>query len=216
MKLYNYHASSASFRVRMAMGLKGMEFEYVPVRLRWRDGEQEGGAYREINPQGKVPVLVDGKLTIAQSVAIVEYLEEVKPEPALLPRDRPGRARVRSLALFVACEIHPLNNLRVERQLVKELELDDEAMRRWRQHWISVGFDSLETELARDRATGRFCHGDAPTMADCFLVPQVYKSQLDNVALDLARWPTIARIHRACMELPAVASALPVNQPDAG
>lgn len=214
VRLYNFHGSSASFRARIALRLKGIEFEYVPVKLRWKEGEQEGVEYRRMNPQGKVPLLVDGEVSIAQTVAIVEYLEEVKPEPPLLPKDAAGRARVRSLSLFVACEVQPLNNLRVEKHLVDVVGLEEGALREWRRHWITVGFDALEAMLAGPE-TGRFCHGDAPGMADCFLVPQVYNSQRPTVALDLARWPTIERIYRTCLELPEFAGALPMNQPDA-
>jgi maleylacetoacetate isomerase len=214
VRLYNFHGSSASFRARIALRLKGIEFEYVPVKLRWMNGEQEGVEYRRLNPQGKVPLLVDGEVSIAQTVAIVEYLEEVKPEPALLPSDAAGRARVRSLSLFVACEVQPLNNMRVEKHLAEVVGLGDDGLREWRRHWMTVGFDALEAMLAAPE-TGRFCHGDQPGMADCFLVPQVYNSQRTRVALDLERWPTIARIYRTCLELPAFAGALPVNQPDA-
>lgn len=212
MRLFNFHGSSASFRARIALRLKGIEFEYVPVRLRKR--EQDGVEYRRLNPQGKVPLLVDGEVSIAQTVAIVEYLEEVKPEPPLLPRDAAGRARVRSLSLFVACEVQPLNNSRVERHLVEVLGLGREQMVEWRRKWITEGFDALEAMLMGPE-TGRFCHGDTPTMADCFLVPQVFKSQAPGVGLELGRWPTIARVYRTCLELEAFAGALPENQPDA-
>jgi maleylpyruvate isomerase len=214
MRLHNFHASSASFRARVALKLKGIEFEYVPVRLRRGDGEQNGEDYRKLNPQAKVPLLIDGEVSIAQTVAIIEYLEEVKPEPRLLPADAVGRARVRSLSLFVACEVQPLSNLRVEKHLARVVGLDEPQLVAWRRHWISVGFDALEVMLAAPE-TGRFCHGDAPTMADCFLVPQVFNSQRPTVALELGRWPIIERIYRTCLELEAFASALPENQPDA-
>jgi maleylacetoacetate isomerase len=212
VRLFNFHGSSASFRARIALRLKGIEFEYVPVRLRKR--EQEGVEYRRLNPQGKVPLLVDGEVSVSQTVAIVEYLEEVKPEPPLLPRDAAGRARVRSLSLFVACEVQPLNNSRVERHLMKVVGLGEGQMVEWRRKWISEGFDALEAMLAA-KETGRFCHGDEPGMADCFLVPQVFKSQGAGVELELGRWPTIARIYRTCLEREEFAGALPVNQPDA-
>ena len=212
MRLYNWHGSSASFRARIALRLKGIEFEYVPVRLRKR--EQDGVEYRRLNPQGKVPLLVDGEVSIAQTVAIIEYLEEVKPEPPLLPRDAAGRARVRSLSLFVACEVQPLNNSRVERHLMEVVGLGQAQMIEWRRKWIADGFDSLEAMLAGPE-TGRFCHGDTPTMADCFLVPQVFKSQGPGVGLDPARWPTIDRIYRTCLARDEFAGALPDNQPDA-
>ncbi|HEU5059431.1 MAG TPA: maleylacetoacetate isomerase [Kofleriaceae bacterium] len=212
MRLYNWHGSSASFRARIALRLKGIEFEYVPVKLRKR--EQDGVEYRRLNPQGRVPLLVDGEVSIAQTIAIVEYLEEVRPEPPLLPADHAGRARVRSLSLFVACEVQPLNNSRVERHLVKEIGLGDEQMVAWRRKWITEGFDAVETMLSAPE-TGRYCHGDRPGMADCFLVPQVFKALGPGVALDLARWPTIERVYGACLELEAFAGALPGNQPDA-
>lgn len=212
MRLFNFHGSSASFRARIALRLKGIEFEYVPVRL--RKGEQEGVEYRRLNPQGKVPLLVDGEVSVSQTVAIVEYLEEVKPEPPLLPRDAAGRARVRSLSLFVACEVQPLNNVRVERHLMKVVGLGEEQMVEWRRKWITDGFDALEAMLSAPE-TGRFCHGDTPTMADCFLVPQVLKAQAPGVGLDLARWPTIQRIYTTCLGLDEFAGALPGNQPDA-
>ena len=214
MRLFNFHGSSASFRARCALRLKGIDFEYVPVKLRWKEGEQEGVEYRKLNPQAKVPLLVDGEVSIAQTVAIVEYLEEVKPEPRLLPPDPAGRARVRSLSLFVACEVQPLNNLRVEKHLVDVVGLEESRLKDWRRHWISTGFDALEAMLGAPE-TGRFCHGDAPGMADCFLVPQVYNSQRATVGLELARWPTIERIYRGCLDLEAFASSLPMNQPDA-
>ena len=214
VRLYNFHGSSASFRARIALRLKGIEFDYVPVKLRWREGEQEGVEYRRLNPQGKVPLLVDGEVSIAQTVAIVEYLEEVKPTPALLPRDAAGRARVRSLSLFVACEVQPLNNLRVEKHLSQVVGLDEARLREWRRHWITVGFDAVEAMLGA-KETGRFCHGDEPGMADCFLVPQVFNSQRPTVGLELGRWPTIERVYRTCLEQEAFAAALPMNQPDA-
>jgi maleylacetoacetate isomerase len=213
MRLYSSHGSSASFRARIALRLKGIEFEYVPVRLGWKAGEQDGAAYRKLNPQGKVPLLVDGEVSIAQTVAIVEYLEEVKPEPPLMPRDAAGRARVRRLSLIVACEVQPMNNTRVERYLVQVVGLGEEQMKAWRRRWIEEGFDAVEALLG-ERETGRFCHGDEPGMADCFLVPQVLKAEQPGVELELGRWPRIEGIYRRCMELPAFVESLPVNQPD--
>ncbi len=212
MRLYNWHGSSASFRARIALGLKGIDFEYVPVRLRKK--EQDGVEYRRLNPQGKVPLLVDGEVSVAQTVAIVEYLEEVKPEPPLLPRDAAGRARVRSLSLHVACEVQPLNNSAVEGYLARAMGASAEALVAWRQHWIRRGFDAVEAMLG-DPATGRFCHGDQPGMADCFLVPQVYKALQPTAGLELAAWPRIERVYRTCLAHQAFAGALPENQPDA-
>jgi maleylacetoacetate isomerase len=215
VRLYSNWASSASFRVRIGLHLKRLEYEYVPVRLKMEGGDQEGALFSELNPQQKVPLLLDDGVRVAQSLAILEYLDETRPDRPLLPDDAADRARVRSLALWIGCEIQPLNNLRVERHLTSALALAPEAMREWRRHWIAVGFDALEAELGRSRETGQFCHGNAPTLADCFLVPQVANSQRPNVALDLARWPTVERIYRACLELPEVTAALPASQPDA-
>lgn len=214
MKLHNFHSSSASLRVRIALHLKGLAYEYVPVRLAWRDGDQDRPGYRDFNPQANVPVLVDGDVRIQQSLAILEYLEETHPAPPLLPGDPAGRARVRSLALWIACEIQPLNNLRVERFLAQSLAQDDDGLKRWRRQWIDVGFDALERMLSSSPATGRFCHGDRPTMADCCLVPQVRNALRPTVGADLSRWPAIERIHAACLALPEVERALPQHQPD--
>lgn len=214
MKLHNFHSSSASFRIRIALNLKGIDYAYVPVKLGWKDAEHDSETYRRFNPQQKVPVLVDGELSVAQTIAIIEYLEEVAPRPPLLPSSPAGRARVRSLSAFIACEIQPLNNLRVERYLAEQVGLEPGRLRDWRRHWIDLGFDALELELTRGSDTGRFCHGDTPTMADCFLVPQVLNSQRVTVGADLSRWPTIERIYRTALETRAFSDALPKNQPD--
>jgi maleylacetoacetate isomerase len=214
MRLHNFHLSSTSFRVRIALALKGLEYECVPVALRWKDGDQDRVEYQAFNPQANVPVLEDGDARLVQSLAIFEYLDEKYPEPPILPRDPLGRARVRSLALFVACEIQPLNNLRTERFLASAMGASKEALRTWRRHWIATGFDVLERLLAGDPATGKFCHGDSPTIADCSLVPQIANALRPAAGLELGPWPTIARIHRACLELPAFQRALPDHQPD--
>jgi maleylpyruvate isomerase len=214
MRLHNFHLSSTSFRVRIALALKGLDYEYVAVKLAWKDGDHDRPEYRAFNPQANVPVLEDGDARLTQSLAIFEYLEEKYPEPPILPRDPIGRARVRSLALFVACEIQPLNNLRAERFLAASMGADKDALRRWRRHWIQTGFDVIERSLASDPATGTFCHGETPTIADCCLVPQIANALRPAAGLELAPWPTIARIHRACLELPAFQAALPQNQPD--
>ena len=214
LKLYNFHSSSASFRVRIGLHLKGLEYEYIPIKLRWKEGEHKTAAYRELNPQANVPVLVDGTAVIVQSLAIFFYLEHKAPSPPLLPADPLDHARVLSLAQHVACEIQPLNNLRVERYLSGELHLEDPAMRAWRRHWITVGFDALERQLAGDARTGKFCHGDRPGVADCFLVPQIFNARRPTVGLDVAAWPTIARIFDACMREPAFEAAQPTRQPD--
>jgi maleylacetoacetate isomerase len=213
MELHHWHSSSTSFRVRIALALKRCDYESVAVNLGWDDGDQIKPAYKAFNPQANVPVLVDDGARIMQSLAIIEYLEETRPEPPLLPRSPRERARVRSLALFVACEIQPLNNLRAQKQLVAQLATDAAALSRWQLHWCEVGFDALEAQLAASPETGRFCHGDSPTIADCSLVPQVYNSQRPVVGADLAKWPTIARIYQACLALPEFERSLPRNQP---
>lgn len=213
MQLYNWHSSSTSFRVRIALGLKRCPYENVPVDLAWEDSEHEQPAYRALNPQANVPLLVDGGARIMQSLAILEYLEELYPEPPLLPKTAAERARVRSIALFVACEIQPLNNMRSQRQLVAQFGTDDAALSRWQLHWCELGFQTLEAQLSGSPMTGRFCHGDSPTIADCCLVPQVYNSQRPVVGAELTQWPTIRRIYEACLALPEFERALPKNQP---
>lgn len=213
MKLYDYFRSSAAYRVRIALRLKGLDYESVPVHLLRDGGEQLQAGYRAVNPQGLVPSLQDDGATITQSLAIIEYLDEMHPLAPLMPRDALGRARVRSLALAIACDIHPVNNLRILRYLVKEAGLSEEAKNAWYVHWVQEGFCALEAQLAGSPDTGRFCHGDTPTMADCLLVPQVFNAVRFNI--DLAPYPTIARIDATCRELPAFVAAHPSQQPDA-
>jgi maleylacetoacetate isomerase len=213
MKLYNFHSSSTSFRVRIALALKGIAYEYVPVRLAWRDGEHDRPEYKAFNPQGNVPVLVDGEVRIAQSLAICEYLDLVRPERPLFPPDAAGRARVLQLALWVACEIQAVNNLRVERYLTDVLGQDGERIRGWRNHWASVGFDAIERQLA-DGPSGRFCHGDAPTAADCFVVPAVYNALRPVNRMTLEPWPRLRAVYEACLAEPAFVAAMPKHQPD--
>lgn len=213
MKLYTYFRSSAAYRVRIALNLKGIAYESSFVHLVKDGGQQLQDAYRAVNPEKLVPCLQDGDATISQSLAIIEYLDETHPEVPLLPADPLGRARVRSLAQMVACDIHPIDNLRVLRYLVGELKVSEDAKNEWYRHWIREGFAALETRLARDADTGRFCHGDTPGLADCVLVPQVFNARRLNV--DLAPYPTIVRIDAACMALPAFQSAQPSQQPDA-
>jgi maleylpyruvate isomerase len=213
MQFYDYFRSSAAYRVRIAMNLKGV----VPgarTSVHLRMGNQRAQDYLELNPHGLVPALAldDGRV-LTQSVAIIEYLEETHPQPALLPRDAEGRARVRGLALAIACEIHPLDNLRVLNYLINTLGASKEQKDGWYRYWIDVGFEALERQLARDRDTGRFCHGDAPTLADVCLVPQVANAR--RFGIDLAPYPTLTRIDAACRELPAFASAAPERHPDA-
>lgn len=211
MKLYGYFRSSAAFRVRIALNLKGIDYEHASVHL--VRNEQHSEAYRKLNPQQLVPTLEDGPLALTQSLAIVEYLEETHPEPHLLPADPAGRARVRALALSVACDIHPLDNLRVLRRLKKQFGAADAARDDWYRYWIAVGFEAIEATLARDAQTGRFCHGDAPTLADVCLVPQVFNARRYNSPLEA--YPTILRTHDACMALEAFRRAAPQAQPDA-
>jgi len=213
-RFHNWHSSSTSFRVRIALKLKRVAYENMPVNLRWQDSDHDTAAFGAINPQGNVPVLEVGDARLQQSLAILDYLDRVYPDPPLFPGDPLGRGRVWSIALHVACEIQALNNLRVQRHLVNELKVAQDVLTPWQQHWIRVGFDAIEKQLADSPATGRFCHGDTLSVADCCLVPQVYNSQRPVVGLDLARWPTIARVYRACLEHPAVVAALPTNQPE--
>lgn len=213
MKLYTYFRSSAAYRVRIALNLKGLQYEAVPVHLLRGGGEQLQAAYRTVNPAALLPSLeIDDGATLTQSMAIIEYLDETHPAMPLLPADPLGRARVRALALTVACDIHPLGNLRVLKYLVHELKVNDDAKAAWSRHWISEGFAALEAMLANSPSTGRYCHGDTPTLADCCLVPQVFNAL--RFELDMTRFPTIARIHAACSELDAFSDAHPSKQPD--
>jgi len=216
MRLYSYFRSSASFRVRIALALKKLDFEYVAVQL--VKNEQLQPAFRAIAASQLVPALVvddpaDGEATLTQSLAIIEYLDETHPEPPLLPADALGRARVRALALDIACEIHPLDNLRVLRYLQRELKVSDEDKDRWYRHWVETGLDAVERGLAGHPRTGRFCHGDRPGLADCVLVPQIFNAQRMKCRLDHV--PTVMRIFDACMAEPAFVAAQPSACPDA-
>lgn len=213
MKLYTYFRSSAAYRVRIALNLKGLDYEAVPVHLLREGGQHLMDNYLTINPSGLVPALQDDRMTLTQSMAIIEYLDELHPMVPLLPRDAVGRARVRELAQIIACDIHPVNNLRVLRYLVKQLGLSEEAKTDWYRHWVIEGLRSVEAHLARNLGTGRFCHGDTPTIADCFLVPQVFNAQRFDIDVDA--YPTIARINALCVDLPAFKAAHPSQQPDA-
>jgi maleylacetoacetate isomerase/maleylpyruvate isomerase len=210
MKLYTYFRSSAAFRVRIALNLKGLAYEAACVHL--PRGEHRQPAYGALNPQALLPALEDGGHLLTQSLAILEYLEETRPEPALLPTDPPGRARVRSLALLVACEIHPLNNLRVLQHLKRSLAQNDERVNAWYRHWIADGLARLEAHLA-GAGTGRYSHGDAPTLADCCLVPQIFNAQ--RYQCDTAPYPVAMRVFAECMRLDAFERAQPSRQPDA-
>jgi maleylacetoacetate isomerase len=212
MKLYDYFRSSAAYRVRIALNLKGVTPERAFVHL--RRGAQRQDDYLALNPQGLVPSLVtDGGEVLTQSLAIVEWLDETHPTPPLLPVSATERARVRALALAIACDIHPLNNLRVLNYLTGTLGAADAQKNGWYRYWCDVGLEALETRLSREAATGSFCHGEMPTIADICLVPQLANAR--RVDLDLATYPTLLRIEAACMAVPAFADAAPARQPDA-
>ncbi|MER8723047.1 maleylacetoacetate isomerase [Mesorhizobium sp. M1027] len=210
--LHNYYRSSTSYRVRIALEMKGLAYEYVPHHL--RHGEHLDPTYLAVNPQGLVPALVlsDGTL-LTQSLAIIEYLDETTPEPPLLPKDAPGRARVRMLAQMIACDIHPVNNLRVLTSLRTLFGAGNQDVVNWFRHWVNEGFQPLEKILAPSPETKTFCHGDTPGLADICLVAQVTSNA--RFGLDMTPYPTIARINAACMALPAFRKAAPENQIDA-
>jgi maleylacetoacetate isomerase len=212
LKLYSYWRSSAAYRVRIGLNLKGLAYETVPVHLLRDGGEQHGAAFREANPQGLVPVLQHGQRTLRQSVAILEYLDETWPDHPLLPALARDRQRVRAIAQVVACDIHPLNNLRVLQYFDREWHVPQAERDEWVRHWIVEGFTAVEAMLTDHPATGRFCEGDRPTLADCCLVPQVYNAR--RFAVDLSPFPTIARIEAACLKLPEFDAARPERQPD--
>ena len=211
MKLYGYWRSSATYRVRIALHLKQVPFEIVPVNL--LASEQLGSGYREVNPQGLVPTLIDGPHTIHQSLAILEYLEERFPDPPLLPPTAAERARVRALAALIACDVHPLQNTRVGLYLVDVLRASEDERAAWMRHWMAEGLAAFERLVAHHPATGRFCHGDRATMADALLVPQMLNARRVGVALE--GFPTLQRIEAACMELDAFQLGHPTHQPDA-
>jgi maleylacetoacetate isomerase len=217
MKLYSYFRSSASYRVRIALNLKGLDYDIVPVHLLKDGGEQFLPEYRRLNPDALVPALVDDaaeqNAALFQSLAIIEYLEEAYPAPPLMPKSALDRAHVRGIALSIACEIHPLNNLRVLRYLVRNLKVSHDDKDTWYRHWCEQGLAAIETLLARDARTGKFCYGDAPTLADCFLIPQIANAQRTNC--DLSAMPTLLRINENCLALPPFQNAAPEKQPDA-
>ena len=213
MKLYNYFRSSASFRVRIALALKGLDYDYVPVHLLKEGGQQFSAGFKAMNPAALVPVLDDDGTVLTQSLAIIEYLDETRPQLPLLPQEAAGRARVRAIALAIACEIHPLNNLRVLGYLSKTLGVTDEQRNAWYRHWVEAGLEAVEAMLAGDSRTGDCCHGDSPTLADICLVPQIFNAQRFKARLDHV--PTVMRIHEHCLTLPAFAQSAPALQPDA-
>ena len=214
MKLYSYFRSSASYRVRIALNLKGLAYDTVPVHLLKDGGEQFSSDYRKLNADALVPslTLAEGEV-LTQSLAIIEYLDEVYPKPALLPPQPKDRAWVRGLALSIACDIHPIDNLRVLRYLQNEMGVSEENKNRWYRHWVEQGLASVERTLAQDTRVGKFCFGDEPGFADCVLVPQVANGQ--RMQCDLSGMPTILRINEACLQLDAFAKASPAQQPDA-
>jgi maleylacetoacetate isomerase len=211
MKLHTYYRSSAAYRVRIAMALKGLDYDSVFHHL--RRGEQAAEPYRSLNPQKLVPALEGEGAVITQSLAIIEYLEETHPAPPLLPPDPAGRARVRSIALSIACEIHPLNNLRVLRYLRSPLGHDEAAIEEWYRHWVAEGLGALEAQLSRSPQTGAFCHDSMPTIADCCLIPQLYNAR--RFDCDLNPYPTLLGIEERAVALPAFAEAAPERQGDA-
>ena len=211
MKLYNYFRSSASYRVRIALALKGLSYEYVSVHL--AKGEHKQADYAGMAADGLVPLLeLEDGTRLSQSMAIIEYLDDTHPEPALLPADALSRARVRALAQSIACEIHPLNNLRVLKYLVHELKVDEEAKNTWYRHWVRSGLEAFERQLAQ-QPPSTFCWGETPTLADCCLVPQIYNAQRFDTPLD--GLPRTMAVHDACMALPAFQAAQPSACPDA-
>lgn len=212
MKLHNYFRSSTSFRVRIALNLKGLDYDYAAYHL--RHGEHRSDTYLALNPQGLVPTLeLDDGTCIGQSLAIMEYLDETHPEPPLLPGSPTARARIRALAYAIACDIHPVNNMRILKYLADPLGHDADTVTDWFRHWAGIEFETLERRLANEPETGRFCHGDRPTLADICLIPQVVNNRRFDV--DMSPYPTINRIYDACLELDAFQQAMPANQPDA-
>jgi maleylacetoacetate isomerase len=212
-ELYGYFRSSAAFRARIALNLKGIVPELRFVHLLRGGGEQHSADYKAVNPQGLIPALVHDGHLITQSMAIIEYLDEIVPQPPILPRDPYGRARVREIAYVVGCDIHPVNNLRVGLYTKEKFGASDDDVARWHRHWIRAGFDALEIMLSGSPHTGAYCHGDTPTMADILLIPQCFNAR--RVKLELGDWPTIARIEATALAHRAFDAALPKNQPDA-
>ncbi|HMB58218.1 MAG TPA: maleylacetoacetate isomerase [Arenimonas sp.] len=214
VRLYSYWRSSAAYRVRIALNLKGLEYETLPVHLVRDGGEQHTPAYREVNPQELVPVLLHGNRVLRQSQAIIEYIDETwATAPALMPAVARDRQQVRAIAQLIACDIHPLGNLRVQQYLEQHFGASQEARDAWVRHWVGTGMDALEHVLGDNPSTGDFCEGEAPSLADCCLVPQVYNA--NRFGVDMKPYPTIARINAHCLELPAFDAARPEKQPDA-
>ena len=213
LTLYSYWRSSAAYRVRIGLNLKALDYKIQSVHLVRDGGEQRADGYRALNPQRFVPTLLHGERRITQSMAILEYMDECWPKPALLPTDARGRARVRALSQLVACDIHPLNNLRVLQYLKHELGTEQPVIDEWVRHWMHEGFGAMQAMLAESTETGAFCHGESPTMADCCLIPQLYNAR--RFDLDLSAYPELIRIEANALALPAFERARPENQPDA-
>ena len=211
MKLHTYFRSSASFRVRIALNLKGLSYDSAAVHI--AKGVHRESAYGALNPQALVPALEDAGVLLTQSLAIMEYLEETRPQPPLLPKDPSGRARVRSLSMLIACEIHPVNNLRVLQHLKRALGQNEAQVNAWYRHWIADGLAKFEADLLRAPGPGKFCHGDAPGMADCCLVPQIFNAQ--RYQCDTSAYPATMRVFAECMKVEAFDRAQPAKQPDA-
>ncbi|MCE2944180.1 MAG: maleylacetoacetate isomerase [Lysobacteraceae bacterium] len=212
LRLYSYWRSSAAYRVRIALNLKGLDVQQVPVHLVRDGGEQHAPGFRRVNPQGLVPTLQHGQRLIRQSMAIIEYLDETFPDEPLLPATARERARVRGLSQVIACDMHPLGNLRVLQYLEREFKATPEQREAWIRHWLALGFEAIEQLLADNPSTGSFCEGDAPTMADCLLVPQLYNAR--RFGLDLAPYPTVRRVEGNALGLEAFRAAAPEAQPD--
>ena len=213
MKLYTFFRSSASYRVRIALNLKGIGYETVPIHLRRGGGEQLGAAYKAINPQALVPTLDDNGTILTQSLAIIEYLEEKFPTPPILPEDPAQKATVRSMGLIVACEVHPIQNLRVLNYVKATYNQSDEQVNKWAQHWIDLGLTALEQTIVAQAKRGSFCFGDTPTLADICLVPQLGNER--RYGCELAKYPTILAIENNCLAVKAFADAAPEKQLDA-